>query len=72
MQLNLPKATTQNAKTEWSFTGCGCLQESNHKGDFPRRGPGTFTLWKIIYCMQCLSYDMCSSMLLQNLHIRMF
>ena len=38
MQLNLLKATTQNAKTE-SPPGCGCLQESNHKGSFPRRGP---------------------------------
>ena len=27
-------------------------------------GPGTSTLWKIIYCMQCLSHDMCSSKLL--------
>ena len=27
----------------------------------PRRGLGTSTL--MLYCMQCLSYDMCSSML---------
>ena len=28
-----------------------------------RRGPDTSTLWKITYCMQFLSYAMCSSML---------
>ena len=55
--------TTQNAKTEWSLTGGGHLQESNPGGRLPRRGPGTSTLWKIIYCIQCLSYDVCSSML---------
>ena len=43
---NLPLATTKNATTEWSLTGGGRLQESNH------RGPWTSTLWKIIYCMQ--------------------
>ena len=36
---------------------------SGPRGSPPRRGPGTSTLWKTIYCMQCLSYDMCSSML---------
>ena len=56
LQSNLPKATTQNAKTEWSLTGGGRLQESNHGGPLPRRGPGTSTLCKI-------SYDMCSSIL---------
>ena len=55
---------TQNAKTEWSLTGGGRLQESNHRGSLPRRLPGTSTLWKIIYCMQFLSYAMGSSMLL--------
>ena len=39
------------------------IEESNHLGPLPRRGPGTSTLWKIIYCMQCLSYDMCRDML---------
>ena len=38
----------------------GRLQESNLTGPLTRRGPGTSTLWKIIHCMQCLSYDMCS------------
>ena len=42
----------------------GRLQESNHRGPLPRRGLGTSTLWKIIYCMQCLSYAMCSTLLL--------
>ena len=37
----------------------GRLQESNLTGPLPRRGRGTFTLWKIIHCMQCLS-AMCS------------
>ena len=55
---------TQNAKTEWSLTGGGRLQESNHRGSLPRRMPGTSILWKIIYCMQFLSYAMGSSMLL--------
>ena len=32
------------------------VQESNHIGPLPRRGPGTSTLWKIIYCMQFPSY----------------
>ena len=42
----------------------GRLQESNHKGSLPTRGPGKSTLWRIIiYCMQCLSSYMCSSML---------
>ena len=49
------KYTTQNTKTEWSLTGGGCLQESNRNGSLPRRGPGTFALWRIIYCMHCLS-----------------
>ena len=43
--------------------GGGRLQESNHRRSLPRRGPDTSTLWKIISCMQCLSYAMCSSML---------
>ena len=43
--------------------GGGHLQEMNNMGPPPRRGPGTSTLWKIIYCMQCLRYDMCSSLL---------
>ena len=41
--------TTQ--KAEWLLTGGGCIQESNHRGPFPRRGPGgpgTSTLWKIV------------------------
>ena len=42
----------QNDKTEWSLTGGGRLQESNHWGPLPRRGAGTSTLWKVIYCMQ--------------------
>ena len=54
----------QNAKTEWSLTGGGRLQESNRRGSLPRRLPGTSILWKIIYCMQFLSYAMGSSMLL--------
>ena len=28
---NLPKATTQNAETEWSLAEGGCLQESNRR-----------------------------------------
>ena len=58
-ETNLPKATTENVQTEWSLTGGGRLQESNLTGPLPRRGRGTFTLWKIIHCMQCLS-AMCS------------
>ena len=50
-------------KAEWSLTGGGRLQESNYRRSRPRRGPDTSTLWKIISCMQCLSYAMCSSML---------
>ena len=41
----------------------GRLQESNRRRSLPRSGPDTSTLWKMIYCMQCLSYAMCSSML---------
>ena len=33
------------------------LQESNHRRSLPRRGSRTSTLWKVIYCMQCLSQD---------------
>ena len=48
----------------YGLTGGGRLQESNHRALLPRKGPGTScTLWKIIYCMQRLSYEMCSSML---------
>ena len=36
-------------------------------GHLPRRGLGTSTLWKIIYCMQFTSYTACSSMLLLKL-----
>ena len=39
--------------------GGGHLQESNHRGPIPRRVPGTYSLWKIINCMECLSCDMC-------------
>ena len=31
VQSNLPKATTQNAQTQWSLTGGGLLRESNHR-----------------------------------------
>ena len=41
----------------------GRLHESNHRGPHPRRGPGKSTLCKIIYCMHCLSYAMCTSIL---------
>ena len=52
--------TTLNAKTEWS----PILIRIEPQGSLPRRGPDTFTLWKIIvYCMQCLSYAMYSSTL---------
>ena len=37
----------------------GRLQESNHRAPLPRRGLGTSTLWKIIYCTQFPSYAMC-------------
>ncbi|CAH3182619.1 unnamed protein product [Porites evermanni] len=50
-------ATTQNEMTEWSLTGGGRLQESNYRAPLPRRGPGTSTLWKIIYCILYLSYE---------------
>ena len=39
--------------------GGGHLQESNHRGPITRRVPGTYSLWKIINCMECLSCDMC-------------
>ena len=41
----------------------GRLQESRHRGSLQWKGPGTSTLWKIIYCMRFLSWNMCSSML---------
>ena len=47
----------------------GRLQELNYRGSLPRRGPRTSTLWKIIYCMQSLSWDMCSSMLLLKFYV---
>ena len=34
----------------------GHVQESNHRGPLARRGLGTSTLWKKIYCMQFVSY----------------
>ena len=42
----------------------GRLQKSNHRAPLLRRGLGISTLWKIIYCMQFLSYTMCNYMLL--------
>ena len=57
-------------QTEGSLTGGGRLQESNHKGPLPRRGPGTSTLWKIVYYIQFLSYAMRrSTLLLSSLYI---
>ena len=44
LQSSLLYATTQNAKTELSLTGGDRLQESNHRGSPPIRGPGTSTL----------------------------
>ena len=64
-----PVSDHSNAKTEWSLTGGGRLQESNHRAPFPRRGPGTSTLRKKIFCMQFLSYAICSSMLSQKLFV---
>ena len=43
----------------------GHLQKSNHRAPLLRRGLGTSTLWKIIYCMQFLGYAMCNYMLLK-------
>ena len=45
----------------WSFTRIG--------GPLPRRGPGTSTLWQIIYCMQFLSYTLSISMLSLKLFV---
>ena len=61
-------STTQNANDKcndcvvalggWSFT------RIEPHGTFSEKRSGQIsTLWKIIYWMQCLSYDMCSSML---------
>ena len=61
-----PVSDHQKCKDRWSLTGGGCLQESKYRVFLPRRGPGTSALWEIIYCMQCLSKDMCSSMLSLN------
>ena len=51
----------QQPKMQWLSGGLQevvtySVQESNHIGPLPRRGPGTSTLWKIIYCMQFPSY----------------
>ena len=61
-----PVSDHPKCKTEWSLTGGDRLQESSHKGPLLRRGPGTSTLWKIIYCMQCLRNDMSNSMFSQK------
>ena len=45
--------------TYWRWS----LTRIEPRGPLTWRGPGTSTLWKIIYCMQFLSYPMCSSML---------
>ena len=42
----------------WSLT------KMEPQGSLPRRCKDTSTLWKIIYCMQFLSFNMCSSMLI--------
>ena len=42
--------------------GGGRLQELNHRTPLLRRDQGTSALWKIINCMQRLSYNMCTFM----------
>ena len=51
------------------FLRGGRLQESNKRALLPRRGPGTSTLWKIISCIQFVSYAMCRPMLLYTANI---
>ena len=63
------KRPPKNANTQWSIMGGGHLQELNHRGPLSRRGPGTSNLWKILNCMQFLSYAMCSSLLLQKFFV---
>ena len=53
------KIATQNVESQRSLTGRGHLQESNNKGSLSRKGPDSSTLWKIMFCMQFLSYDTC-------------
>ena len=38
----------------YDYGDCVQLWEETNRTSFPRRGPDTFTLWKIIYCMQSL------------------
>lgn len=45
LQLKLPRATTQNLKTDWSFMGGSNLQELDLRRSLPRRGPDTSDLW---------------------------
>ena len=47
----------------WSLT------KMEPQGSLPRRCKDTSTLWKIIYCMQFLSYNMCCSMLIRKFFV---
>ena len=44
-------------------------KNQNHRAPLPRRGPDPSTLWKIVYCMQCLSHDMCSSIMSREVFV---
>ena len=56
IQSNLQQATTQNVKSCWLLTGGGRLWAKNHRRSLPIECLDTYTLCKILYCLQFLSY----------------
>ena len=66
IQSNLLYATTLNAKTEWSLMG-GVISKNQTTGRlFEKRSRRIYFKednTTVIYCMQCVSHDMTSSML---------
>ena len=59
-------------KTEWSLTGGGRLQESNHKGASSEKSSRSRHIYfmedNLLHAMS-VSYDMCSSMFSQKFFV---
>ena len=72
MQLNLPKQQLKMQRLSGHLQDVVVYKNQTTKGIFREEVQAHLLYGRLFYCMQCLSYDICSSMLLQNSHIRMF
>ena len=50
-----PVCDHSKCKTEWTLTEGVRYKNQTTWGSLPRRGPGTFTLWKIIILLHAMS-----------------